>query len=181
MHSITCRIAILTKGIGLFLCLERRLLIGPDIMIALNEYLAEPVSMSARQPSLHVIGGDATTRGYIVNQLGRVGFTAQECPSPATLLVHESDHELQRRRSFWSAVEMRVAKLTVKDREVLDLLMECLPNKVLATRLCITERAVEMRRASLMKKLEVRSLTELVRLVTRYAVVQQYGLMLAFD
>lgn len=161
--------------------MERRLLNRFDIMIALNEYLAEPVPMTSRQPSLHVIGGDATTRGYVVNQLSRVGFAAQECASPATLLVHESDIEIQRRRSFWASVEMRVAKLTVKDREVLDLLMECLPNKVLATRLCITERAVEMRRASLMKKLEVRSLTELVRLVTRFAVVQQYGILLAID
>ena len=86
---------------------------------------------------------------------------------------------MHRRRAFWAAVEQRVAKLTIKDREVLDLLMECLPNKVLAMRLGITERAVEMRRASLMKKLEVRSLTELVRLVTRFAIVQQYGIMLS--
>lgn len=150
-------------------------------MIALNEYIAEPVPMTSRQPSLHVIGGDATTRGYVLNQLSRVGFAAQEAGSPAELLVHESEPELQIRRSFWTSVEMRVAKLTVKDREVLDLLMECLPNKVLATRLCITERAVEMRRASLMKKLEVRSLTELVRLVTRFAVVQQYGILLAIN
>ena len=95
--------------------------------------------------------------------------------------MHESDQEWKRRRAFWATIEHRVSKLTVKDREVLDLLMELLPNKVLATRLGITERAVEMRRASLMKKLEVRSLTELVRLVTRYAVVQQYGLLLTID
>lgn len=149
-------------------------------MIALNEYIADPVPMT-RSPSLHVIGGDATTRGFVLNQLARVGFAAQESASPASLLVHESDQELQRRRLFWASVEARVAKLTIKDREVLDLLMDCLPNKVLATRLCITERAVEMRRASLMKKLEVRSLTELVRLVTRFAVVQQYGLLLSID
>ena len=150
-------------------------------MIALNEYIADPVPMTTRNPSLHVIGGDASTRGFVLNQLARVGFTAQECASPALLLVHESDQELQRRRMFWAAVESRVSKLTIKDREVLDLLMECLPNKVLATRLCITERAVEMRRASLMKKLEVRSLTELVRLVTRFAIVQQYGILLSID
>ena len=148
-------------------------------MIALNDYIAESVPMTTRQPSLHVIGGDASTRGFVLNQLARVGFSAQECPSAASLLVHESEQELHRRRVFWALVEQRVAKLTAKDREVLDLLMECLPNKVLATRLCITERAVEMRRASLMKKLEVRSLTELVRLVTRFAVVQQYGILLS--
>ena len=150
-------------------------------MIALNEYLTDSVPTITRQPSLHVIGGDAVSRGYILNQLARVGFSAQESDSPSDLMVHESDDELQRRRSFWTLVDNRMARLTIKDREVLDLLMECLPNKVLATRLRITERAVEMRRASLMKKLEVRSLTELVRLVTRYAVVQQYGLMLPSD
>ena len=151
------------------------------IMIALNEYITDSVPMTSRQPSLHVIGGDATTRGFVLNQLARVGFPAQECASPASLLVHESDQELMRRRVFWASVEHRVSKLTVKDREVLELLMDCLPNKVLATRLGITERAVEMRRASLMKKLEVRSLTELVRLITRFAVVQQYGLLLGID
>lgn len=148
-------------------------------MIALNDYITETVPLTTRQPSLHVIGGDSLSRGFVINQLARMGFSAQECASPATLLVHESEQELQRRRAFWAAVEQRMAKLTVKDREVLDLLMECLPNKVLASRLGITERAVEMRRASLMKKLEVRSLTELVRLVTKFAVVQQYGLLLA--
>src|SRR4051794_5806657 len=148
-------------------------------MIALNEFLTDSVPVASRHPSLHVIGGDATTRGYVLNQLARVGFSANECSLAAELLVHESEQELQRRQSFWEGVEQRVAKLTVKDREVLDLLMECLPNKVLAIRLGITERAVEMRRASLMKKLEVRSLTELVRLVTRFGVVQQYGILLA--
>lgn len=150
-------------------------------MIAINEFATETVPVMVRQPSLHVIGGDALTRGYVMNQLARIGFSAQESATPASLLVHESEHELQKRRAFWASVEQRVSKLTVKDREVLDLLMECLPNKVLAARLGITERAVEMRRASLMKKLEVRSLTELVRLVTRFAVVQQYGLLLATD
>lgn len=151
-------------------------------MIALNEYHTETVvTAHTRHPSLYVIGGDANSRGYVLNQLARVGFSAQESDTPAGLMVHESEEELQHRRTFWTAVEARVAKLTVKDREVLDLLMECLPNKVLAIRLGITERAVEMRRASLMKKLEVRSLTELVRLVTRFAVVQQYGLLVATD
>ena len=150
-------------------------------MIALNDYTTESLPKASRPPALHVIGGDSMARSFVLNQLARVGFAAQECAAPASLLVHESEQELQRRRVFWASVEMRVSKLTLKDREVLELLMECLPNKVLASRLSITERAVEMRRASLMKKLEVRTLTELVRLVTRFAVVQQYGLLLSID
>ena len=108
-------------------------------MIALNEYITETVQTTSRQPSLHVIGGDATARGFVINQLARVGFSAQEAATPASLLVHESDQEQHRRRMFWASIERRVVKLTVKDREVLDLLMDCLPNKVLATRLGITD------------------------------------------
>lgn len=148
-------------------------------MIALNDYATELEPMTSRYPSLHIVGGDSVTRGYLQSQLARVGFAAQENHDVASLLVHESENELNRRRLFWDAVEQRVSKLTIKDREVLDLLMECQPNKVLAMRLGITERAVEMRRASLMKKLEVRSLTELVRLVTRFDIVQQYGILLS--
>ena len=149
------------------------------IMIALNDYSTDYLEKTNRYPSVHVIGGDASSRGYVLNQLSRFGVQAQETETPASLLVHESDQELYRRRVFWAGVECRMDKLTVKDRAVLELLMECLPNKVLAQRLLITERAVEMRRASLMRKLEVRSLTELVRLVTRFAIVQQYGILLA--
>lgn len=148
-------------------------------MIARHECITDSVPQSTSQPSLHVIGGDATTRDLVLNQLARFGFEAQQCSVPASLLVHESDQELQRRRAYWNSVEHKVGRLTVKDREVLDLLLECLPNKALAMRLKITERAIEMRRASLMKKLEVRSLTELIRLVTRFAIVQQYGLLLS--
>ena len=54
--------------------------------------------------------------------------------------------------------------MTEKEREVLDLIKAGQPNKAIATLLDITPRAVEMRRASLMKKLGVRSLVELLRL-----------------
>jgi FixJ family two-component response regulator len=58
----------------------------------------------------------------------------------------------------------RHGTLTGKEREVLDLIREGRPNKEIAARLDITPRAVELRRASLMKKLGAGSLPELVRL-----------------
>lgn len=71
------------------------------------------------------------------------------------------------------AFGIRLADLTAKDRETLDMIVEGLPNKTMAARLDLTERAVEIRRASLMKKLAVHSTTELVRMVTRYQVLQE--------
>lgn len=58
----------------------------------------------------------------------------------------------------------RFDALTDKEREVLTLIRDGLVNKEIAARLEITPRAVEMRRAGLMRKLEVESLSELLRL-----------------
>jgi FixJ family two-component response regulator len=58
----------------------------------------------------------------------------------------------------------RFETLTVKEREVLDMIRDGRPNKEIATRLNVTPRAVELRRASLMRKLGVSSLPELLRL-----------------
>jgi FixJ family two-component response regulator len=58
----------------------------------------------------------------------------------------------------------RFETLTVKEREVLDMIREGRPNKEIASRLDVTPRAVELRRASLMRKLGVSSLPELLRL-----------------
>lgn len=62
------------------------------------------------------------------------------------------------------AIRLRFRRLTDKEREVLELIKDGLPNKSIASRLEITPRAVEMRRAGLMKKLGTRSLVELLRL-----------------
>lgn len=71
------------------------------------------------------------------------------------------------RRSRLAASEMVNAKfrrLTEKEREVMELIKEGRPNKEIATRLEITSRAVELRRSSLMRKLGVRTLAELLLL-----------------
>lgn len=74
----------------------------------------------------------------------------------------------QRRQEIanWKEFHDRLQSLTEKERETLAFVREGAPNKAIAMRLSITERAVEMRRASLMKKLQAHSLAELIRLVT---------------
>jgi FixJ family two-component response regulator len=61
-------------------------------------------------------------------------------------------------------VRSRLATLTEKEREALGLIQDGLTNKEIAHRLAITPRAVELRRSSLMKKLGVATLPELLRL-----------------
>jgi FixJ family two-component response regulator len=68
------------------------------------------------------------------------------------------------------AIRERFLRLTDKEREVLGMIKDGWPNKTMATALSISARAVEMRRASLMKKLEVRSVAELMRLTIEHEV-----------
>lgn len=62
-------------------------------------------------------------------------------------------------------VASRLKQLTKKDWEIIDLLRPGHPNKRIAAMVGISERAVEMRRAALLKKTETSSLAELFELV----------------
>jgi two-component system, LuxR family, response regulator FixJ len=59
---------------------------------------------------------------------------------------------------------VRLQALTPREREVLDGLAKGLPNKTIAYDLGISPRTVEIHRANVMTKLEVRSLSEALRL-----------------
>jgi two-component system response regulator FixJ len=58
----------------------------------------------------------------------------------------------------------RLNVLTERERDVLDGLVEGLPNKTIAFDLGISPRTVEIHRANLMQKLEVKSLAEALRI-----------------
>ena len=60
--------------------------------------------------------------------------------------------------------EARVGSLTPREREVMLLVAEGRPNKLVATRLGLSTRTVEVHRAKVMEKLQARSLAELVRM-----------------
>lgn len=68
----------------------------------------------------------------------------------------------------WQSFSIRLQSLTGKEQEALKMILEGVPNKVMAARLSISERAVEMRRASIMHKLNTSTVAELIRLVTQF-------------
>lgn len=62
-------------------------------------------------------------------------------------------------------IRQRVDALTARERQVLELLTQGKPNKVMAMELGISQRTVEIHRAHVMEKLGVRSVAQLVRMM----------------
>lgn len=61
-------------------------------------------------------------------------------------------------------VEARVAQLTAREREVMEHLVVGRPNKVIAHRMDISPRTVEVHRGRVMEKMQASSLSDLVRM-----------------
>ena len=66
-------------------------------------------------------------------------------------------------QSAENAVRSRLSRLTPREREVLDLLVEGLSQREIAGRLAISPRTVEVYKARMMEKLQCRNLAELIR------------------
>jgi two-component system response regulator FixJ len=58
----------------------------------------------------------------------------------------------------------RIASLTAREKQVLDLIMEGASNKAIAAGLSISPRTVEIYRANVMSKMRADSLSELIRI-----------------
>ena len=58
----------------------------------------------------------------------------------------------------------RRALLTRREREVLALLLEGLPTKVIADQLCISSRTVEHHRAAVIQKMQAHNISHLMRI-----------------
>ncbi len=82
----------------------------------------------------------------------------------AIQLAFERLNRSQAARERASEANVRLQALTHREREVLDGLAQGLPNKTIAYDLGISPRTVEIHRANLMTKLEVRSLSEALRI-----------------
>lgn len=63
-----------------------------------------------------------------------------------------------------SRIARRIESLTLRERQVLDLIMEGASNKVVAQRLTISPRTVEIYRSNVMSKMRADSLSELIRM-----------------
>lgn len=75
------------------------------------------------------------------------------------------DREYRARRESTAALHSRLAKLTPRERQVLDLVTSGLLNKQVAAELGLSEITVKLHRASVMKKMQAKTIAHLARMV----------------
>jgi RNA polymerase sigma factor (sigma-70 family) len=79
----------------------------------------------------------------------------------------EADRRARAEQSGVAEIRSRLAALTPREKEVMDLVVEGMPNKNIARTLGISQRTVEIHRARVMEKMEVRSVSKLVQAVLK--------------
>ena len=77
--------------------------------------------------------------------------------------LHWNDRAYEERLER-ATLQARVASLTLREREVFELVARGEPNKVIARHLGISFRTVELHRAHIIEKLQARSLSDLIRM-----------------
>lgn len=77
----------------------------------------------------------------------------------------ELDTEQRRRATHRAEWQQRLGHLTLAERQVLDRVVAGHPNKQIAAELGVSQRTVEVRRANVMRKMQVSSVVELARAI----------------
>ena len=136
--------------------------------LALFERLAER-GLTAALPVIFLTGhGDVPTA---VAAVKRGAFDFVEKPFSDNALVDRVEQALARsgevlgRLKAVDAVRRKLAELTDRERDVMRLVIEGRPNKLIADELNISVRTVEVHRARVFEKMDVRSAVELANLL----------------
>lgn len=77
----------------------------------------------------------------------------------------ERDAHRQQATAVAAECMARMARLTAREREVMDLVLEGQPNREIGRQLAISPRTVEVYKARMMEKMQARTLPELIRSV----------------
>jgi two-component system response regulator FixJ len=104
---------------------------------------------------------------------GAVDFIEKPFGDDAILASIEGALKRKPQATTDPALVERLNSLTPREREVLELLVIGHPNKVIAHRLDISPRTVEIHRAHVMEKMKAKSLPELVRTAMQAGVSPQ--------
>ncbi len=132
--------------------------------VALFDVLAAR-ELTAQLPVIFLTGhGDVT---MAVDALKRGAFDFFEKPFNDNKLMDRIQEALtaSQQAGLMAAVNVRLAALSAREREVLDLILIGKMNKVIADKLGISMRTVEVHRAHIFDKMQVKTAVELARIL----------------
>jgi FixJ family two-component response regulator len=119
-------------------------------------------------PTVIITGHGDVPLAVAALKAGAVDFLEKPFDSDALLAsVAEAMRRIGKRKDAGfdrAEIAARAATLSAREREVMDMVVAGHPNKVVAHRLGIAIRTVEIHRARVMEKLGARNLSELVRM-----------------
>jgi FixJ family two-component response regulator len=136
--------------------------------LALQQALAQRASLL---PIIFLTGHGDLDSGIRAMKLGAADFLTK--PVDDSRLIAAIEQALQRNRQLRAddaeraELNERLHSLTPREVEVMNLVIEGLLNKQIAAQLGTVEKTVKVHRARVMTKMQVRSVTALVRLVDR--------------
>lgn len=137
-----------------------------DIRLPDGDGLGFLDTLASKYPGLPVIF--LTAYGSVssaVHAMRRGAVDYLEKPyDPETLI--DRIHEAHQRSSVHTVARARVARLTAKERQILDRVVEGHSTREIAKQLDRSEKTVEGHRHNIMKKLEATSLAQVVRTAT---------------
>ena len=139
-------------------------LTGPELQAALNE---RDVSI----PIIFLTGHGDTPTGVTAMKDGAVDFLLKPIEEQALFAAIDSaidrDAQIKKQRREAEEAKRQVATLTAREHETFRWLITGMLNKQIAACLGITERTVKAHRGQIMRKLNVVSVAEMVRLAQK--------------
>jgi FixJ family two-component response regulator len=129
------------------------------------------VDAASRLPVIFLTGHGNLDSGIRAMKRGAADFLTK--PVDDSRLIAAIEQALDRNRQLRqadgevAAIQARLQTLTPRETEVMNLVIEGLLNKQIADALGTVEKTVKVHRARVMAKMDVRSVTALVRLVDR--------------
>ena len=121
-----------------------------------------------RIPVIFITGHGTISLAIAAMKAGALDFIEKPLREEALLesierALHWNDRAYEERLER-ATLQARAALLTPRERQVFELVAAGEPNKVIASRLGISFRTVELHRAHIIEKLQARSLSDLIRM-----------------
>lgn len=142
-----------------------------DLMLPDGTGIDVMQQMVAREDHLPVVfmsGVASVSHAVAAQKLGSLDFVEKPFEAGAMIAAVQRATEIDRQRRHWvkdrAELEKCFARLSARETEVMDLVVQGWANKDVAARLDLSAKTVEVHRANVMRKTTADSLAQLVRM-----------------